>query len=133
MAKAMAFIQILRPRNVRLKWGVKMSAGIYCFQNLRIKVKHLSFVGLGKIQLDIVGLCWLHDQQVSAFQRVCAAFYMEGAGSVYKIKEFHPVMGVQHKTGLIRGGGQAMRKAEIFIDITIQSTHHSSPKPSICI
>ena len=108
-----------------------MSPGIDCLQNLRIKVQHLSLVGLGKIQLDVVGFRRLHDQQVSAFQRVGAAFDMEGTGAVDKIIEFHPAMGVQHETGLIRSGAQTVRETEIIIDIAIERRHNASPKLSI--
>ena len=131
MAKKMAFIQILLARDVGKKGREQMPVGIYGLQNLRIKVQYLSLVGLGKIQLDVVRFRRLHDQQVSAFQRVGTAFNMEGTGAFDKIIEFHPVMGVQHKTGLVRSGAQTMRETEIIIDRAIKRQHNASPKLSI--
>lgn len=78
-------------------------------------MEHFPFVGLRKVQFDVVRFCRLHNEQVSAFQRIRTAFDMERAGAFDKIKEFDFRMGMQHKTGLIRIGTQSMREIEIIV------------------
>ena len=82
-------------------------------------MQDLSLIGLGGIQLDVMGFRRLHQQEISRLQRISAALNMKYTGASDKIIKLRVCVGMQVKIVWVWRLGQTVGKIKVPVTVFI--------------